>query len=185
MPPVHVPQPWQRQVQQAIEQGLPQRQHDLHVQLPLAVVAERPHQVRHENHRQERGASGVQAGDSGRAVERGVQEDAVDDEPHEQRLDHLESGRDKGERQYEPDRIAVGRQPAKIVTDVVAACSPVADRRFSGPAALFRGVEPPLTIVVDECAIAAPGRTLMTSGSLHEGANNVSRGMPRNATQAL
>ena len=49
----------------------------------------------------------VEAGDTGRRVEPGVQEHLVDDEPHEQRLDHLQGGDGQGTEDDGADRVPV------------------------------------------------------------------------------
>ena len=51
----------------------------------------------------------------------GVEQHAVDDEPHEQRLDHLEPGAEERQQEDAGDRVAVRPQPAQVVAKVLAA----------------------------------------------------------------
>ena len=89
--------------------------------------------------REERGARQVQAGQARRRVQLGVQQHAVDDEPHEQRLDHLQSGGQQREQEDRGDRVAVRPQPAQVLAQVLA---PFGSARACGSRwrTLFRGI---------------------------------------------
>ena len=62
----------------------------------------------------------VQLGQPRGAVERLVEQHAVDDEPHEERLDHLEAGGDQREHEEAGNREAVRPQPVHVVAQVFA-----------------------------------------------------------------
>ena len=62
-----------------------------------------------------------------------VQQDAVDDEPHEQRLDHLESRGRQRQREHRRDAVAMRPEPAEILANVLAAL-PVTPALRSRPA---------------------------------------------------
>ena len=117
---LHVPQLGQRQVEQPVEERPPERQHHPHVQQTLAVILEDPGQIREDDHADKRGAGQMEAREPRRPVERRVQEHAVDDEPHEERLDHLEPGADQREDEDGADRVAMRPQPAQVVAQVLA-----------------------------------------------------------------
>ena len=132
---LHVPQLRQRQVQQPVEQRPPQRQHDPHVQQALAVVLEDADaRSRGRSRATNTRAGEVQARQARGAVERRVQQHAVDDEPHEERLDHLEPGDDQREQEEHADRVAVRPQPAQVIAQVFAP--------LAGCLRLVRGVPP-------------------------------------------
>ena len=63
-------------------------------------------------------------------VQRGVEEHAVDDEPHEERLDHLEPGAEEREPEDGADRVAMRPEPAQVVAQVLAAFAAVGPPRI-------------------------------------------------------
>ena len=79
-------------MEQLVEQRSPQREHQPDVEQPLAVVAEQADGAAGEDQHEERRTGGVQPIEARRAIERLREEDAIDDEPHEQRLGHLKRG---------------------------------------------------------------------------------------------
>ena len=117
---LHLPELRQRQVQQPIEQRPAQREHHAGVQQPLAVVLEDADAVRRRRSRATKTPPARFRRDIRAArVQRGVQQHAVDDEAHEQRLDHLEPGRDQREREEQANREAVRPQPADVVAEIL------------------------------------------------------------------
>ena len=113
---LHVPQLRQRQVEQPVEERAPQRQHDLRVQQALAIVLEHADQVGEDDDADEGHAREVELGQPRLEVQCGVEEHAVDDEPHEERLDHLEPGAEQRQDEDSAGREAMRPEP----TDVVA-----------------------------------------------------------------
>src|SRR4051812_37792470 len=99
-----------------------------------------------------------------RARERCWQQDVVDDVPHEERFDHVESGCNYGEDEYGRDFVAVRFEPAQVFTNVlttrlrfrralVVLCDATGRERFS--------VECTLVIAVYKKAVSparGPGR---------------------------
>ncbi len=157
---LHVPQARQRQMHQPREERFAQRQHHADVEQALPVVPGGVKHVRQEDDDEKRRPGEVQAGQALRPADRVVQEDAIDDVPHEQRLDHLEAGDDQGDRQDEGDGRPMRRQPAEVLAQVLA---PFRRRRrpgsfTAGVAGRTGFVQPMLPIVVDEpCIPAARG----------------------------
>ncbi len=106
-------------------------------------------------------------------VEGGVQQDAVDDEPHEQRLDHLEPRHHQREEEHQRDAAAMRPEPADVLAEVLAAlaAAPTGLRgglglgRWRGRvrllflrllAAVGVVIQPAMPIVLHEIAIALP-----------------------------
>jgi hypothetical protein len=151
---LHVPQPRQRQVHQPFEYGAAQRQHHAHVQEPLPVVAERLQRVRQQDHDQERNTRRIQARQPQRGRQIAVQEHAIDDEPHEQRLDHLEPGDQQREQENRRHRQPVRRQPAQVLAQVFAPLVWDRRRRRLGTVGRCgRLVEAVVPVIVDELAV--------------------------------
>ena len=71
--------------------------------------------------REKQRAGQVQTGEARGAVERRIQQHAVDDEPHEERLDHFQARRAKGEDRSRHDRKPMRPQPAEIIAHILAA----------------------------------------------------------------
>ena len=110
-------------------------------------------------------------------IERRVEQDAIDDEPDEERLDHLQAGAGKAESEHEDDREAVWPQPPAVGAEKLTAAAGQKAFRFrrrvgaAGVAAggsidraLFRrrsfrgGVEAMLLVIPDEAAVALARR---------------------------
>src|SRR6185437_4052813 len=120
-----------------------------------------------------------------RRGERAVEQHVIDDEPHEQRLDHLQSAADQREQKEERDRIAVRFEPAQILAHVLAACA-LAYRALvrccgcgidAGGQALEpfrrvgRVVETPALVVLDEPVVPRPRRTRFPLAAVRPGAH--------------
>ena len=116
---LHVPQLGQRQVQQPVVERLPQGQHDPNVQEPLPVVLQHADQASYKDYREKRRPRQLKANHARGLVERGIEQHAVDDEPHEERLDHLECGDHERQGEQGRDRISMRRQPPRILAQVL------------------------------------------------------------------
>jgi hypothetical protein len=149
---LHVVELRQRQVEQTIEERLTQRQHEADVEDPLTVVLERPEKVRRDDDRQVRDARELQRPEPSGGVEGAVEQDAVDDEPHEQRLNHLDRGRQQREPENDRDGQPMRPQPRQIDAEIFATLGldiyETLRRYFGRVLALF--IEPPEAIIPDE-----------------------------------
>src|SRR5207245_9710454 len=103
-----------------------------------------------------RRARQLQATEPRRGVQPSIEQHPIDDEPHEQRLDHLQSGRQQGEYQKREGGVAIRPQPAQVLSYVRPS---LAARWAPGVARLSRVVEAPVFVVLDEAAIALARRT--------------------------
>ena len=121
---LHVPERRQRQVQQAVEERPPQREHHLDVQQLLAVVLEHVGQPRQHDDGNEQSPNQMQPVQPFGERER-RQQDVVDDEAHEKRLRHLEARRDEGQAEHHRRAEPVGPEPRHVLADVL---SPLAFR---------------------------------------------------------
>ena len=101
----------------------------------------------------------------GRAQVR-VEEHAVDDEPHEQRLDHLQAGADERETEDDADAVSMRPQPAQVFSKVLAslAAEPrrglrrrlVRDVRWRlSRLQSFRGID----LIVEHAPVCSPERS--------------------------
>jgi glycine/D-amino acid oxidase-like deaminating enzyme len=72
-----------------MKQRLPQRQHHAHVQQALPVILQHAEQAGGEDHHEIDTARHIEASHARPSVQCGIEQDAIDDEPDEQRLDHL------------------------------------------------------------------------------------------------
>jgi hypothetical protein len=165
---LHLPQLGQREMEQAVEERAPQRQHHLRVQQTLAVIACHADQRRHEDDREEGEAGQVQAIQSRGGIDRRIQQDAIDDEPHEERLDHLQPGADEREQEQRRHPIAMWPQPTQVLAEILTTLAAEQRRlgvrnagldtrpRLDRPLAarLVRTVvKPPVLIVADEVSV--------------------------------
>ena len=98
-------------MQQPVEKRPAQRQHDPDIEQALAVIFEYLEEPGEHDRPQKHGAHQVQAWNARCRVQFGIQQHAIDDEPHEQRLDHLQSRHQHCEEKDDRDRIAVRPQP--------------------------------------------------------------------------
>ena len=89
---LHVPQCRQRQVKEAVVERAAQRQHHARVEQPLPVISQSGQHAFDDDDDQKRQAGGVKQPAARGGVEIRNEQDAIDDEPHEQRLDHLQAG---------------------------------------------------------------------------------------------
>ena len=114
MPPVFMSHSVdERQAQQPLEQRAAQRQHHARVDEALPVVARHIQRRRQRDDGQERAAREVQEPQPIRRRRRArVEQHAIGDEAHEQRLDHLEPGRQDREHEDGGDGPALGPEPA-------------------------------------------------------------------------
>ena len=87
----HVVQPRERQVHEPLEQRVAQRQHHARVHESLSIVAREVQRRRNRDDGEERGAREIEEPDSPGRFEVADEQHSVDDEAHEQRLDHLEA----------------------------------------------------------------------------------------------
>ena len=62
----------------------------------------------------------MQPADALADVEVRVEQHAVDDEPHEERLDHLQAGADEREREDDGDAVAMRPEPAEVLAEILA-----------------------------------------------------------------
>jgi hypothetical protein len=135
---LHAPKFRERQVHEPVEERAAEREHHAHIEQALAVVLPRPQQVRKDDDREKQGAGQLQTGEAGAGVEPGVEQDAVDDEAHEQRLNHLQRCRHEGQNKDRDDASAMRPEPAQVVAEIFAARAPAgrflrfARRRVSG-----------------------------------------------------
>ena len=53
-----------------------------------------------------------------------IQQHAINNEPHEQRLDHLQSGAHEGDNQQRADRVTMRPQPAQVLAQILASLAP-------------------------------------------------------------
>ena len=150
----------------------------LRVEQALAVVRETPTHVDRMMTDEERAPGQVETSQARRGVERGVQQDAVDDEPHEQRLDHLQPGADQRQHEQRSDAVAVRPQPTQILAEILTAFA--AQQRWLrffrladvglhalGDRPLATGfigtvVEPPVVVVTNEVLVTLSRRTRVT-----------------------
>jgi len=104
-------------------------------------------------------AGEVEAGQARRVVEPPIQDHVVDNEPQEQRLDHLQTGDDEGEGKHRTEGVAVRPEPVDVLAQVGAARA--RGRSPSRPATVFvgDGIQPPPLIVLDELLVSLAGRT--------------------------
>jgi hypothetical protein len=175
---LHVPQLRQRQMQQAIEQGAAQREHEPRVQEPLPVVLGDVQQLLADDEAEERAAGEIQSNEPRRQVEPRVQQHLVDDVPHEERLHHFQAGDDQRQRRDDDDRATVRPEPAEVFAEIllpVAALPRQAGlrgvrlrRRRLDLALRFRGVdeliEAVLPVILDELAVALSRRRRLLHG---------------------
>ena len=147
-------------MQQPMEERLAQRQHHADVQQALPVVLQDAEQAAREDHGEIDGARAIEVGEARRHVQRSVEQDAVDDEPDEQRLDHLEAGGHQREHEDRGDRVPVRPQPAQVLAHGFAPLAATLVGRFGFPfvAALGRVVQPSLAVVPAEVLVAVTRR---------------------------
>src|SRR3989441_12476180 len=148
-------------MQQALVQRAPEREHDADVEDALPVVFESSANMRQHDHAEEDDSSQVEAREAGAQVQRFVEDDAVPDEPHEQRPDHLQARHGEGEQKHRGQVIAVRAQPMEVFAEMCAAC-PWTTRCCGGCRAapvLTLFIEAVVLIVVDEFLVALPRRT--------------------------
>ena len=119
--------------------------------------------VGQDDDRKENEAGKVQPGQTRGVVEPLVQDHTIDDEPHEQRLDHLQTGDHQGDEEHRAELVAVRPEPVDVLAQVSAAGARGGGRRwpFPGAAAVFvgDGVQPPVLIVLDELLVSLARRT--------------------------
>jgi len=140
----------------------PQRQHHARVDEALPVVACQVQRGRQQDHGEKRTAGEVQEAQSIGCRRRSVEQHAVGDEAHEQRLDHLEPGREDGERKDEADRVALRPKPAQVVLEVLAALGTARClRRSSGR----RVVERSRRVIAAEDVVVLAGRARTIHGA--------------------
>ena len=111
------------------------------VQQPLAVVFPHAKAVRDEDDPDENRPRHVKPCDTFGSAQAGVEQDAIDDESHEERLDHLEAGREQREQKEEGDGKSMRPQPADVLAEVLPTFAAGRPRRLRGTGDLwFRGV---------------------------------------------
>src|SRR3954471_2053333 len=152
---LHLPQARQRQVQQPLIQRTPQREHHPYVENALAIIFESAADMREDDDAEENEPGEIEPGETGREIEALVENDLIDDEPHEQRLDHLEA---RDHQRYDKDERQLGAmrpQPTDVVAHVAATRAAPPWRRRLPRILRFGGlVETAMLVVVDEFLVA-------------------------------
>ena len=95
-----------------------------------------------------------------------VEQHAVDDEPHEQRLDHLQAGADEREPEDDADAVAMRPQPAQIFAKVLASLAAEPCGRLRRPSRPRRaGTHRPASVLSRrrperrDAPVCSPGRS--------------------------
>src|SRR5688572_31944137 len=89
----------------------------------LAVILEDAHEVVEDDNAEERTADQIQTAQASGSIQLVVEQDAVNDVPDEQRLDHLQSCSDQRKEEDSGHRVAMRPEPVQIRTQVVALLS--------------------------------------------------------------
>ena len=111
---------------------------------------------------EEREPGEIEPREAGGEIERLVENDLIDDEPHEERLDHLQARDREGKDKDDAQLIPMGPQPAQVVPHVRAAWPPPGGAWLSDRLATVRlgyVIEAVLFVILNELLVALPGRT--------------------------
>ena len=109
----------------------------------------------------------MEVGEARRGVQGGVEQDAIDDEPDEQRLDHLEAGGHQRQHEDRGDREPVRPQPPQVLAHVYPPFAAPLVGRFGFRAAPAPGrvVQPLLAVVAAEIVVAVARRARASQGT--------------------
>ena len=149
-----------------------QRQHDPHVQQPLAVILEHADRLREHDDADKQCPGRMEPHQPLRRFQLAIQQNAVNDEPHEQRLDHFQRRDRQRKAKHGGNRPAMRPKPVQILAQILPPLAATDAQRFEhrrgrlfflgvGRRLLFLVVlvgfvEPMLLVVGDEFQIALP-----------------------------
>ncbi len=107
-------------MQQPLEQRLAERQHHVNVQQALAVILERTEELGEDHHADEQDSRQMEAAQARCRVQLIVEQHSINDEPHEERLEHFKSRSQQRQDKECHDRVTMWPKPAAVLAQILA-----------------------------------------------------------------